>query len=67
MPAPSPTTKADRARQGRAVAQTPDITRTLVPGSLEVYPVKEYGAMHMGVHRFCTLKMAATSAATPNS
>jgi ketosteroid isomerase-like protein len=37
----------------RLFAQSPDITRTLVPGSLEVYPVKEYGAMHIGVHRFC--------------
>ncbi|WP_310392778.1 nuclear transport factor 2 family protein [Hymenobacter sp.] len=37
----------------RLFAQTPDISRTLVPGSLEVYPVKDYGAMHIGVHRFC--------------
>jgi ketosteroid isomerase-like protein len=37
----------------RMFAQTPDITRTLVPGSLEVYPIKEYGAMHIGIHRFC--------------
>ncbi|SFQ66937.1 nuclear transport factor 2 family protein [Hymenobacter arizonensis] len=37
----------------RLFAQTPDISRTLVAGSLEVYPVKEYGAMHIGVHRFC--------------
>lgn len=26
--------------------------RTLVPGSLEVYPLKDYGAVEIGVHRF---------------
>ena len=34
-------------------AQSPDITRTLVPGTLEVYPVKDYGAMHIATQRFC--------------
>jgi len=44
-----------QTKQGfeRMFAQTPDISRTLVPGSLEVYPIKDYGAMHIGVHRFC--------------
>jgi ketosteroid isomerase-like protein len=28
------------------------VTRELVPGSLEVYPMKGYGAVEMGVHRF---------------
>ena len=28
------------------------VTRTLVPGSLEVYPLRDYGAIQMGVHRF---------------
>lgn len=28
------------------------ITRTLVPGSLEVYPIKNYGAVEMGYHKF---------------
>jgi hypothetical protein len=27
--------------------------REMVPGSLEVYPVKEYGAMEIGEHKFC--------------
>ena len=31
----------------------PDIVRTLVPGSLHVYPVPNYGAMEIGEHRFC--------------
>jgi ketosteroid isomerase-like protein len=30
----------------------PDIHRDLVPGSLEVYPLKDYGAIEVGVHRF---------------
>jgi len=31
----------------------PDIRRDLVPDSLEVYPIKDYGAMEIGQHRFC--------------
>ncbi len=34
-------------------ASTPDIRRDLVEGSLEVYPIKDYGAMEIGEHRFC--------------
>jgi ketosteroid isomerase-like protein len=34
-------------------ASTPDIRRDLVKSSLEVFPVKDYGAMEMGEHRFC--------------
>ncbi|HEX8327889.1 MAG TPA: nuclear transport factor 2 family protein [Hymenobacter sp.] len=37
----------------RLFAQSPDITRTLVPGSLEVYPVQGYGAMHIATQQFC--------------
>jgi hypothetical protein len=29
------------------------LKRTLVPGSLEVYPIKDYGAIQEGRHRFC--------------
>jgi Domain of unknown function (DUF4440) len=28
------------------------VRRELVPGSLEVYPLKDYGAVEIGVHRF---------------
>ena len=28
------------------------LSRKLVPGSLEVYPLKNYGAMEIGVHQF---------------
>ena len=34
-------------------AQKNDLKRELISGSLEIYPVKEYGAMQIGVHRFC--------------
>ena len=34
-------------------AGSPDIRRDLEPGSLQVYPIKDYGAMEIGRHRFC--------------
>jgi ketosteroid isomerase-like protein len=33
-------------------ASVPDIRRELVPGTLEVYPIKDYGAIEVGMHRF---------------
>ena len=30
-----------------------DLKRELIPGTLEVYPVKDFGAMQIGEHRFC--------------
>lgn len=30
-----------------------NFTRELVPGTLKVYPVKDFGAISQGVHRFC--------------
>jgi hypothetical protein len=35
------------------MASVPDIRRELVAGSLEVHPIKGYGAIEIGVHRFC--------------
>ena len=32
------------------------LRRDLVPGSLEVYPIPNYGAMEMGAHKFCHLE-----------
>lgn len=29
------------------------IHRELIPGTLEVYPIKDYGAIEIGRHRFC--------------
>jgi hypothetical protein len=30
-------------------------TRELVPGSMKVYPIKDFGAVSQGVHRFCQI------------
>lgn len=30
-----------------------NFTRELIPGTLKVYPVKDFGALSQGVHRFC--------------
>ena len=30
--------------------------RELIPGSLRVYPIKDFGAIEQGVHRFCQFK-----------
>ena len=30
-----------------------NFTRELVPGTLKVYPIKDFGAIAQGVHRFC--------------
>lgn len=32
--------------------RTRGVTRTLVPGSLRIYPIEGYGAVQMGLHRF---------------
>jgi len=37
-------------------AQNNGIRRELVPGSLRVYPIRNYGAMELGSHRFCHLE-----------
>jgi ketosteroid isomerase-like protein len=34
----------------------PVIHRELVSGSLEVYPIKNYGAIEAGMHRFCHIE-----------
>jgi ketosteroid isomerase-like protein len=34
-------------------ANVPDLRRELVPGTLEVYPLPDYGAIEVGTHRFC--------------
>ena len=37
----------------KMAAKKNDLKRELLPGSLEVYPLKDFGAMQVGVHRFC--------------
>jgi hypothetical protein len=39
-------------RLTRSCPRDRGITRELVEGSLQVYPMKDYGAVQMGVHRF---------------
>lgn len=36
--------------------QSARIRRELMPGTLEVYPVKNYGAIEAGSHRFCHIE-----------
>ena len=38
---------------GKMFVSVPDIKRELVQSSLEVYPIKDYGAIEIGLHRFC--------------
>src|SRR5262245_16195331 len=37
---------------GQMFGQPARIRRELVPGSLEVFPIKDYGAMQIGRHKF---------------
>ncbi|MDL5031860.1 DUF4440 domain-containing protein [Pelomonas sp. APW6] len=37
--------------------------RELVPGSLRVYPIKDFGAISTGVHQFCQLQSGACEGA----
>ena len=37
------------------------VTRELVPGSIEVYPIPGYGAIQMGSHRFHNIRENSTS------
>jgi hypothetical protein len=32
------------------------VTRELVKGSIEVYPIKDYGAVEIGLHKFTTIR-----------
>ena len=35
-----------------------------MPGSLEVFPIKNYGAMEVGVHRFCHVEQGKEECGT---
>jgi Domain of unknown function (DUF4440) len=37
----------------RLFANAGDLRRELVPGSVEIYPIKDFGAIETGEHRFC--------------
>ena len=40
------------------------IRRELVPGTVEVYPIKNYGAIEVGSHRFCHEENGRTECGT---
>ncbi|HYD81548.1 MAG TPA: nuclear transport factor 2 family protein [Paucimonas sp.] len=42
----------DDVRTLKSCPRDNGVTRTLVPGSLEVYPMKDYGAIQIGRHTF---------------
>ncbi len=41
------------------------VTRTLIKGSIEVYPIKDYGAIEMGLHRFQNGEDASSATSRP--
>lgn len=45
-----------KAGFGGLFGQNNGIHRTLVPGTLKVYPIKDYGAIELGSHRFCHIE-----------
>ena len=49
---------------GLMFGQAARIRRELVPGSLEVFPVKNYGAMEVGRHRFCHVENGSEECGT---
>ena len=46
------------------VARNDGLKRTLVKGSLEIYPIKDYGAIQIGAHTFCHLENGKQDCAT---
>lgn len=40
----------------RLKTNTPDLTRTLIRESMEVYPIPGYGAVQIAQHRFCHME-----------
>ena len=45
-------------------AQGNNMTRELVENTLEVYPVKDYGAIEIGAHRFCHVENGKSECGT---
>jgi len=45
-------------------AKNNGLRRELVPGSLEVYPVKDYGAIEIGAHKFCHIENGSQDCGT---
>ena len=57
-------TNREQTREGFAkmFGNSPDIRRELIPGSLQVYPIKDFGAIEIGRTVFAIKKMAKTIA-----
>ena len=49
---------------GQMFGQPASIRRELVPGTLEVYPIRNYGAMEVGRHRFCHVENGSDNCGT---
>ena len=49
---------------GQMFGQPASIRRELVPGTLEVYPIRNYGAMEVGRHRFCHIENGSDNCGT---
>jgi hypothetical protein len=49
---------------GQMFEQPASIRRELVPGTFEVYPIKNYGAMEVGRHRFCHVENGSDNCGT---
>lgn len=45
--------KQSKGDFGKVFERVPDLHRELLRGTLEVYPLKGYGAIEVGEHRFC--------------
>ena len=37
----------------KMLGSMPDIKRSLIPNTVRVYPIKDFGAIEIGTHRFC--------------
>ena len=48
-------TNYEQTREGftKMFGNAPDIRRELIKDSLQVYPIKDFGAIEIGTHRFC--------------
>lgn len=57
-----PAVRANTARMASSCPGKRGLRRVLVPGSLRVYPIHEYGAAQMGEHRF--VEQGAATATT---
>jgi hypothetical protein len=58
-----PQVRADFARLAATCPRGRGVTRELIPGTLRVYPIHDYGAVQMGMHRFVEKGSSTATAA----